>query len=165
MATEIERKFLVTGDSWRKNARAAECRQGYLAAGPPVAVRIRIMDGKATLNIKKATLDIERLEFEYEIPTSDAEQMLDQLCEGCIIEKTRHRVEYAGEQWEVDEFAGANKGLIVAEIELDRPDQEFEKPPWLGQEVSGDPRYLNSSLSRKPYSLWGQQQETKTERE
>jgi len=155
MATEIERKFLVKGDGWRRNARAAACRQGYLAAGPPVAVRIRIMDGNATLNIKKATLNIERLEFEYEIPKVDAEQMLDQLCEGYIIEKTRYRVQHAGMLWEIDEFAGANEGLVVAEIELERPDQEFEKPPWLDREVSGDPRYLNSSLSRKPYTLWG----------
>lgn len=154
MGTEIERKFLVSGHNWRANASAVSCRQGYLAVGPPVAVRARIMGGKATLNVKKATLDITRDEFEYQIPEHDAEEMLDNLCEGYIIEKTRYRVEYGGKTWEIDEFGGANSGLVVAEIELNRADEVFLKPPWLGAEVSGDPRYLNSSLSRRPYSLW-----------
>lgn len=158
MGTEVERKFLVTGDSWRANAAAASCRQGYLAVGPPVAVRVRIMGGKATLNVKKATLDIVRDEFEYEIPEHDAEEMLNNLCEGYPIEKTRYRIEYGGKTWEIDEFGGANSGLVVAEIELDRPDELFLTPPWLGAEVSGDPRYLNSSLSRRPYSLWQKQE-------
>ena len=158
MGIEIERKFLVSNDSWRRagapNAAPVSCRQGYLAGGPPVAVRVRIMGGKATLNIKKATLEISRDEFEYRIPENDAEQMLNNLCEGHIIEKTRFRIEYGGKIWEIDEFGGANAGLVVAEIELDRPDEVFTTPPWLGPEVSGDPRYLNSSLSRCPYSLW-----------
>jgi CYTH domain-containing protein len=154
MGTEIERKFLVTGDGWRANASAASCRQGYLAVGPPVAVRVRIMGGKATLNVKKATLDIVRDEFEYEIPGRDAEEILNNLCEGCIIEKTRYRIEFGGKKWEIDEFSGANSGLVVAEIELDSPGEAFLEPPWLGAEVSGDARYLNSTLSRRPYSLW-----------
>ena len=154
MGTEIERKFLVSGDSWRADAYAVSCRQGYLAVGPPVAVRVRIMGGKATLNVKKATLDITRDEFEYQIPEHDAEEMLNSLCEGYIIEKTRYRAEYGGKTWEIDEFGGANSGLVVAEIELNRADEVFLKPTWLGAEVSGDPRYLNSSLSRRPYSLW-----------
>lgn len=145
---------MVTGDGWRANASAASCRQGYLAVGPPVAVRVRMMGGKATLNVKKATLDIVRDEFEYEIPEHDAEEMLNNLCEGYTIEKTRYRVEYGGKTWEIDEFGGANSGLVVAEIELDQPDELFPSPPWLGTEVSGDSRYLNSSLSRRPYSLW-----------
>jgi len=154
MGIEIERKFLVVGESWRENASGEPCRQGYLAVGPPVAVRVRIMGARATLNVKKATLDMVRDEFEYVIPERDALDMLDGLCEGYVIEKVRYRTRYAGKIWEIDEFGGANAGLVVAEIELGRADEEFEKPPWLGKEVSGDPRYLNSSLSRHPYSLW-----------
>ncbi len=154
MGTEIERKFLVIDDSWRTGVRGVSCRQGYLCVGPPVAVRVRIMNGRGTLNIKKATLDITRDEFEYPIPIEDAEKLLADLCEGYAIEKTRHKTVFAGATWEIDEFHGENRGLVVAEIELSAPDQPFERPPWLGDEVSGDPRYLNSSLSRRPYSQW-----------
>ncbi len=154
MGTEIERKFLVTGEGWRVGAMAVSCRQGYLAVGPPVAVRVRIMGGEATLNVKRATLDVVRSEFEYRIPLKDAEDMLNGLCEGYVIEKVRHRVAFGGKTWEVDVFGGANAGLVVAEIELDRADERFERPPWLGPEVSGDARYLNTSLSRRPYRLW-----------
>lgn len=144
----------MTGDGWRDHAAPAQCRQGYLAVGPPVSVRVRVMGGKATLNIKRATSNIARDEFEYPIPERDAGELLDGLCDGYVIEKTRHRVEYAGKTWEIDEFCGVNAGLVVAEIELERADEEFERPPWLGKEVSEDARYLNSSLSCRPYSLW-----------
>lgn len=154
MGKEIERKFLVVGNAWRENARGVSCRQGYLCVGPPVAVRARIMGGRATLNIKKATLDIARDEFEYPIPTEDAEVLLESLCEGCLIEKTRYQVAFEGNSWEIDEFHGHNAGLVVAEIELEDPDQPFARPPWLGVEVSGDPRYLNSSLAGCPYCQW-----------
>lgn len=154
MGTEIERKFLVRGVAWRDVAKAEPCRQGYLAYGPPVAVRIRIMGGIASLNIKTATTAITRSEFEYEIPIADGESILATSCAGAIIEKTRHCVEYGGRTWEVDVFEGANAGLVVAEIELDSEDEPFEPPPWLGREVSGDPRYLNTSLCKRPYSEW-----------
>ena len=112
------------------------------------------MDGHATLNIKKATLDISRAEFEYAIPLVEAEELLADLAQGHAIEKTRYCVEHEGFTWEIDVFMGLNEGLVVAEIELDQPDQDFALPPWVGEEVSGDPRYLNSSLTQCPYSDW-----------
>jgi adenylate cyclase len=172
MGKEIERKFLVIGQRWKEGATAVRYRQAYLtlcqtptkfAVGPPVAVRIRIATvcqnttncgPEAFLTIKKSTLDITRDEFEYPIPIEDAEAMLNGLCEGDPIEKVRYKVTYGGMLWEIDVFEGANEGLVVAEIELSHPDQDFERPPWLGEEVSGDPRYLNTSLSRNPYSQW-----------
>lgn len=154
MGTEIERKFLVTHDGWRLEGAGDRCVQGYLAFGPPVAVRVRIMAGIATLNVKTAAVSITRHEFEYEIPSADAEALLATSCHGAAIEKTRHCVDYGGKTWEVDVFEGANAGLIVAEIELDSEDGPFERPPWLGEEVSGDPRYLNTSLCQRSYSQW-----------
>jgi adenylate cyclase len=154
MGTEIERKFLVTEACWSETGSGSRIRQGYLAVGPPVAVRIRVADGNAILNIKKATLDIVRDEFEYPIALDDAETMLEHLCEGFLIEKTRYKVDHAGKCWEVDVFEGVNAGLVVAEIELQSATETFVRPPWLGKEVSGDPRYLNSRLSRLPFSQW-----------
>ena len=154
MGTEIERKFLVKDDTWREGAQGVRCRQGYMAGGPPVAVRVRIMGGVATLNIKKATVDITRDEFEYTIPLEDAEALLAGLCKGYPIEKTRYKVSFEGMLWEIDVFEGANEGLVVAEVELDDVDQYFDKPPWAGEEVSHDPRYLNTQLSRWPFAEW-----------
>lgn len=154
MGTEIERKFLVKGDAWRVGAHASRIRQGYLCVGPPVAIRVRISDGQATLNVKKATLATVRDEFEYAIPAEDAQAMLDGLCDGFPIDKTRHRAVYEGMTWEVDEFHGENAGLVVAEIELEAVDQAFARPDWLGEEVSDDARFFNSSLSRCPYAHW-----------
>jgi CYTH domain-containing protein len=151
---EIERKFLVNGDAWRSGAKSVDCRQGYIAVGPPASVRVRIMGDKAHLNIKQATLAIARAEFEYAIPVADAHVLLDTLCDGRLVDKTRHYVEHGGMTWEVDEFRGSNAGLIVAELELESEDQTFERPAWLGEEVSGDPRYLNSNLALHPYSTW-----------
>ena len=154
MGTEIERKFLVIDDSWRKNAEPGlPARQGYLCVGPPVAVRVRIMGGRATINVKAATLDITRKDFEYSIPLEDAEEVLA-LCAGRCVEKTRYRVPFGDLTWEVDVFEGPNEGLIVAEIELDDADQYFDKPPWAGEEVSHDPRYLNTHLSCRPFAAW-----------
>lgn len=151
---EVERKFLVKDDAWRAGAQGLSIRQGYLCVGPPVAVRVRIVGNKAQLNIKKATLAVTRDEFEYSIPLEHGETLLRSLCEGHIIEKTRYKVPFGGLTWEVDEFHGANDGLVVAELELHDERQPFAKPPWLGEEVSHDPRYLNTSLSRNPYSQW-----------
>lgn len=155
MASEIERKYLVSGDGWRDSGRSIHIRQGYIVTGPPISVRVRISDLDANINIKRATdVDSVRDEYEYSIPIADAEKMLDELCDGCCIQKTRHYIEHAGNIWEVDSFEGANSGLLIAEIELDREDQEFELPPWVGAEVTGDAPYLNASLSRRPYSEW-----------
>ncbi len=151
---EIERKFLVVNEGWRPARTSKEIRQGYLAFGPPASVRVRIADGRADLNIKRSTLAISREEFEFEIPRDDGEAMLRDLCTGEIVEKTRYLVDYRGLTWEVDVFGGANEGLVIAEVELDQDDQMVEAPPWVGAEVSGDPRYLNSNLAQHPYREW-----------
>lgn len=154
MGKEIERKFLIENGAFLNGRTGARCVQGYLAVGPPVAVRVRIMDGVATLNIKTATTAISRAEYEYEIPVPDAEELLQTSCLGHAIDKTRYRIGHEGMTWEVDVFAGLNSGLVVAEIELDNEDQRFDRPIWLGREVSGDPRYLNTHLSQHPFSTW-----------
>lgn len=154
MGTEIERKFLVTDLAWRGGARTETCRQGYILAGPPVSVRVRIMDGRATLNLKKGDDALSREEYEFPIPLADASQILDGLCSGYPIEKTRHYVEFEGMTWEIDAFSGVNAGLTVAEIELESEDQTFAIPPWAGKEVTHDPKYLNARLSEHPYTHW-----------
>ena len=155
MGTEIERKFLVKNDSWRESAsEGVPILQGYITTGPPIAVRVRIAGPKANLNLKKATVDIARDEFEYPIPSYEAAQLLGHFCIGHVIEKRRYEVAYNGCIWEVDVFEGANEGLVIAELELDAEDQAFDRPPWVGEEVSGDARYLNTSLSLRPYKEW-----------
>ena len=154
MALEIERKFLVQNDSWRNQGTAEHLCQGYLCAGPLCVVRVRLAGNKAFLTIKGPTQGIERTEYEYPIPPADAHAMLHSMCTQACLEKTRHTLLYNGHTWEIDEFAGANEGLIVAEIELERADQPFERPPWLGREVSHDPRYVNANLVKNPYSAW-----------
>lgn len=155
MATEIERKFLVTNDRWRDAVvRSAVYRQGYLESNPRVSIRVRIEDDQARLNIKSGTLGIERLEYEYPLPLADAEEMLDRLADGPLVEKTRHFVEHQGHTWEIDVFAGDNQGLVVAEIELSSPDEAFARPDWLGAEVSHEKRYYNVMLTRHPYRDW-----------
>lgn len=160
MAIEIERKFLVTRDSWRARADAgARYRQGYLTrvTGPgavPSSIRVRLQGERAFLNIKSATLGIRRQEFEYEIPRADAEALLATQCVGAIVEKTRYHVPAGRHTYEVDVFEGDNAGLIVAEIELADEAEDFERPDWLGEEVSADPRYYNVCLADRPYRSW-----------
>ena len=154
MAKEIERKFLVTGDAWRSLAKGTHYRQGYLNSIKERTVRIRTIDDKAYMTVKGPTVGVTRMEFEYEIPYSDCVEMLNNLAEQPIIEKARYKVAYNGLVWEIDEFFGVNEGLIVAEVELQSEDQEFEKPEWIGDEVSGDPRYFNSNLVNNPYTTW-----------
>ncbi len=155
MATEIERKFLLVDDSWRQQAQpGTRYTQGYLGAIDRASVRVRIAGDKAALNIKSATLGIQRSEYEYPIPPADAREMLEQLCTGPLIDKTRYLVVHAGHTWEIDEFHGDNAGLIVAELELGSADEAFARPAWLGAEVSEDPRYYNVNLVRHPYSRW-----------
>ena len=152
MGTEIERKFLVRGDDWR-TGQGVCFQQGYLNRDKERTVRVRIADAKAFLAIKGINTGSTRVEFEYEIPAGDAEQLL-KICVGPLIEKTRHTVVYAGMTWEIDEFNGANEGLVVAEVELQKEDQCFEHPEWLGPEVTDDARYFNSNLCAKPYCTW-----------
>ena len=155
MAVEIERKFLVVGDGWRSLGVGIPYRQGYLLSRSGITVRVRIAGDIGYLTIKSASSGISRAEFEYMIPLPDAIEMLDTLCERPIIEKVRHRIPWEGLLWEVDEFAGANQGLVMAEVELTDPNQIVHLPDWIGEEVSHDPRYFNSYLAKHPYGEWG----------
>lgn len=155
MGIEIERKFLVVGDDWRSLASGIPYRQGYiLAAADGRTVRVRIADDQGFLTIKSGSEGISRLEFEYRIPTEEANQLLDALCDRPLIEKKRHRISWGDLVWEVDEFSGDNQGLIMAEVELPRADYPLSIPAWIGQEVSGDPRYFNTYLSKHPFTTW-----------
>ena len=154
MGTEIERKFLVTENSWRSLAAGVKYRQGYLNSAKERTVRVRTIDDKGFLTIKGITTGARRAEYEYEIPGGDAEALLDDLCEKPLIEKNRYKIDFEGFVWEVDEFFGENQGLIVAEVELESEDQAFEKPGWIGEEVTGDPKYFNSNLINNPYLKW-----------
>ncbi len=161
MAVEIERKFLVTGDAWRRDvSHSQRMAQGYLA-GPPASrcsVRIRIAGDDAHLNIKSATLGVERDEFEYPIPLADAGHLLAALA-GRRVEKTRHHVVAGRHVFEIDEFIGENAGLVVAEIELARADEAFARPAWLGREVTDLSRYYNVNLATYPYSHWSAEEQ------
>lgn len=152
MGIEIERKFLVVGHAWR-NASGVLYRQGYLNRDKARTVRIRIAGESAFLTIKGQSTGATRAEFEYPVPLSDAQALLA-LCDGPLIEKTRYLVQHGGHCWEVDEFAGDNAGLAVAELELVSEDEAFTKPDWLGEEVTHDARYFNSNLATFPYKVW-----------
>lgn len=154
MAKEIERKFLVVGDDWRRLAEGTMYRQGYLNSVKERTVRIRTVGDRAFLTVKGITVGSTRVEYEYEIPVADCNAMLDGLAEQPIIEKKRYRIPFGGLVWEIDEFFGENLGLIVAEVELTSEDQRFDKPAWIGEEVGHDPRYFNSNLIAHPYSKW-----------
>lgn len=159
MGIEIERKFLLKNDEWKSHVTDTHViRQGYLQSGleqsQKSSVRIRISNKRANINIKSVDLTAIRSEYEYEIPLHDAQEMLAKLCTDSIIEKTRHLVPYGDHLWEIDVFVGDNKGLVVAEVELSAIDEKFEKPHWLGPEVTHDERYYNISLLRNPYRMW-----------
>lgn len=154
MGHEIERKFLVKSYAWKAGAKGAVHRQGYLSSVEERIVRVRVVEGKGILTIKGPTQGITRAEFEYGIPVADAELLLDRLCERPLIEKIRYRVPFGGLVFEVDEFVGENAGLVVAEVELEDEAREIELPDWIGEEVSGDPRYFNSALVRRPFTKW-----------
>jgi adenylate cyclase len=155
MAQEIERKFLVRMDAWRPRSPGTLYRQGYLCSEKERVVRVRIAGEQAMLTIKGVTRGLTRSEFEYPVPVDDAVVMLDTLCERPQIEKHRHIEVHAGRTWEVDVFHGENEGLVIAELELSAEGESFETPAWVGEEVSSDPRYFNSSLAKTPYSTWG----------
>jgi adenylate cyclase len=158
MAQEIERKFLVTGDFRGEAGKATRIIQGYLSSVPERTVRIRIRGEKGFITIKgpgNAT-GVIRYEWEKEIPVTEAEELLT-ICEPGVIDKTRYEIIKGNHVFEVDEFYGENTGLILAEIELSSEDEVFERPHWLGDEVTGDSRYFNSELIRYPFSKWQEQ--------
>ena len=154
MGKEIERKYLVLGNGWGPgDDRGVRQRQGYLAVNERGTVRVRVEGGRAVLTLKGAQRGLTRAEYEYEIPLEEGEAILAELC-GFVVEKTRHRRDFAGRTWEVDVFHGENEGLVVAEVELESEDDAVEAPTWVGAEVSHDPRYRVSHLSKHPYRDW-----------
>lgn len=154
MGVEIERKFLVVGDGWRDGAVGKPYRQGYIRTQGQATVRVRIAGQTGYLTVKGPTQGLSRLEFEYEIPLTDADQLLTELCDRPLIEKMRYRILDQGIQWEIDEFSGDNAGLILAEVELNSPGQAIVHPSWLGKDVSHDARYFNSNLAQTPFLSW-----------
>jgi len=158
MAVEIERKFLVRGSGWRRSTTSqTRIRQGYLPMEAGLSLRVRLRDDDhATLTLKSRETELRRLEFEYLIPTADAEALMA-LRRGSVIEKTRHTVPWRDLTWEIDVFSGDNAGLIIAEIELRHEHEQFVFPGWLGQEVTGQRQYYNRSLARHPFCSWDNQ--------
>jgi len=154
MGQEIERKFLVTATTYRDLAKGTHYKQGYLNSQKERVVRVRTIDETGFMTVKGITKGATRLEYEYEIPAKDADELLEQLCEQPIIDKHRYKVPMGDFVWEIDEFHGENDGLTVAEVELLSEDQEFPKPDWIGEEVTGDPRYYNSNLIANPFKKW-----------
>jgi CYTH domain-containing protein len=160
---EIEKKFLVRRDLWTPPDTGRRLRQGYLPTSGGVSVRVRLYPEGAALTIKGPTVGVQRSEFEYPIPSEDAQQLLSTLCSGRVVDKVRYEVRHAGFVWEVDEFLGDNSELLVAEVEVDAIDElskaEAHKPPWVGDDVSDDPRFRNSRLSACPFSSWTTEQQ------
>ncbi len=155
MALEIERKFLVINDKWKDSVISESAiMQAYIARQENATVRVRIAKGKAILNIKGATSGIRRNEFEYEIPLEEGEALVEQVAERPFIEKTRYKVRCGDHVWDLDLFSGDNQGLVMAEIELSDEDEAFSMPEWAGEEVSGDARYYNANLAKKPFTSW-----------
>ena len=154
MATEIEKKFLIQNDDWRGIVEGKAYAQGYLSTETNQTVRVRTIGTIGFLTIKSKTIGETRLEFEYEIPIEDANEMLEELCGKPLISKIRYKIPFEGFVWEVDEFSGENDGLIFAEIELHHEGETFDKPHWIGDEVTGDPRYYNSNLIKNPFKNW-----------
>ena len=144
---EIERKFLLKNDNWKKFvSKSIHIKQGYISTNPLSVVRIRITDSKAFLTLKGKGSGISRPEYEYEIPTQDAEEMFNLFCSNSGLVKTRHIVEYKNHKFEIDEFGDRLKGLIFAEVEMNSEDEVIELPDWIGEEVTGNPKYFNSNL-------------------
>jgi adenylate cyclase len=163
MAFEIERKFLVSGAAWQRLATGrARVRQAYLPSEAGLSLRVRVKnDDYATLTIKSGESQLRRLEFEYPIPTADAAALMD-LRQGSVIEKERHTIPWQGLMWEIDVFSGDNAGLVIAEIELRHEHQHFALPRWLGEEITGQPRYYNRSLAQHPFRSWDEPRPSRT---
>jgi adenylate cyclase len=154
MGTEIERRFLVISDAWKENAEGVTYRQGFLTRDKERTVRVRVAGDKGFITIKgKTRKDGSKPEYEYEIPAAEAEELLE-MCLPGRIKKQRHKIPHKGHLWEVDVFKGDNKGLTIAEIELSSPEETFAIPDWVGEEVTGDSRFSNASLSKKPWNAW-----------
>jgi adenylate cyclase len=153
MALEIERRFLVAGDAWRAQGTGFWLKQGYISVEPARTVRVRVRGDMAWLTLKSGISATTRHEFEYPVPVADAEAMLATMCP-FVVEKRRTPIRCDGVLWEVDEFFGANAGLVLAEIELPHPDTPFVRPGWLAAEVTDDMRFTNSHLSQYPYTTW-----------
>jgi adenylate cyclase len=153
MNIEIERKFLLLNNLWKSEAVGVHYKQAYLNEKGDNTIRVRIEGNQAKLTIKSKATNISRMEFEYDIPMEDAEKLF-LIAKTPAVEKYRYKIEYAGNIWEVDEFLGDNEGLVIAEIELESENQTFQKPSWIGMEVSGDKRYTNAHLARNPYKNW-----------
>ena len=154
MGVEIERKFLLSGNGWRNLAEPVLLRQGYLSLDPDRTVRVRVEGTRGVLTIKGRNQGATRGEWEYDIPLAEANELLDGLCQQPLVEKYRSKIDYKGHVWEVDEFLGVNAGLVLAEIELASEDEAFDKPGWIGADVTGERRYYNSSLITSPYTSW-----------
>lgn len=155
MGIEIERKFLIRNDSWRGSVvERRDIRQGYFARTASLRARIRLMDGQAFITLKGQPGMPVRREYEYPIPYEDAVEMIEHFSMEPTVDKTRYCVDHCGQLWSVDVFAGLNRGLVLAEIELDSPDQHVVLPDWVGPEVTRDQRYGNSFLVRNPYVTW-----------
>jgi len=152
MPLEIERKFLVISEAWKAHSGSL-IRQGYLNCDPRSIVRIRVSGDSAWICIKTPSTGVTRAEFEYPIPRGDADVLLA-LCEAPLVEKIRYRLQFAGRLWEIDEFQGANAGLVIAEVELERAEDPVALPAWIGAEITEDPRYFNSNLAAHPYHQW-----------
>ncbi|MBI5162819.1 MAG: CYTH domain-containing protein [Magnetospirillum sp.] len=156
MPREFERRFLVRSGVWQAAAAArAEIEQGYLSRAGDTTVRVRRIDAAATLAVKVRDAAPGRVELEYPIPVEHAEFLLSAVCERPPIRKIRHTVPYCGQLWSVDVFEGVNHGLVLAEIELADPGAAMVRPFWLGDEITDDPRFRNSSLFRRPFGEWG----------
>lgn len=154
MGQEIERKFLVISDRWKPPAQGVLYRQGYIPTTDNRTVRVRIAGDQGYLTLKGPVVNLVRLEFEYPIPLADAEVLLAQLCNPPLVEKRRYRISIEPLVWEVDQFLGANQGLVLAEVELTHPDQPVSLPDWIGKEVTEDRRYFNSYLAQHPFQTW-----------
>jgi len=154
MAIEIERKFLVIGDSWRSLAEGQVYRQGYIPTQDKTTVRIRVVGSQGYLTIKGQSTGMTRAEYEYPIPVTDAETILQTLCQPPLIEKIRYCIPIENVIWEVDEFTGENQGLVLAEVELEEEQQTVNLPDWIGVEVTQDARYYNVNLAQYPYKQW-----------
>ena len=154
MAIEIERKFLVKEKPFSIAKRSLKINQGYIINEKSKVIRVREKGDDYFLTIKGNNIGISRLEYDFPISKEDAKELIFHFCKTTVIEKTRHYIEHKGHTWEVDEFHGKNNGLIVAEIELESEDEKFEKPDWVGEEVTQDDRYYNMNLAIHPYTSW-----------
>lgn len=155
MGIEIERKFLVNKDLWKREqpVKSNIIRQGYLLTDPDKTIRVRVAGEQGYLTIKGRAAGFSRLEFEYKIPVAEASELIDRFITDRV-EKIRYYVQFKGNLWEVDDFKGENEGLLMAEIELHSAEEVFEKPDWVEKEVTTDPKYLNANLASKPFRHW-----------